>query len=214
APVRSGLCMSFGFRFGRPIDQLGPLSLAIGVAVVEALRKQAGPGLGLKWPNDLMHQGDKLGGLLIEAQPDRSNGTRAVIGLGLNVNLPDHVHRTEPAVNDRLEGRGWTDLRSVNDRDWSRTELAIDLALAVDRACERYLELGFAPFYQRWASVDALVGQWVTAESVSQDPIEGFARGVNDLGELLIETESGWVSMSAGEVSVRFRTQAENDLRQ
>lgn len=203
SPPSSGLCLSFGFEFHCTLQQLGPLSLAVGVAVAETLREVTGLPIQLKWPNDLMRDGEKLGGLLIEVQGD--GPYQAIIGLGLNVRLPESVYRSEAAVEDAASGRGWTDLESADGCTPSRNRLAIELPIALDRACGEFDRHGFAPFAPRWPKLDVLAGQPVRATLADGSVFEGQADGISADGGLWLNTHPDRLELKAAEVSVRVR---------
>lgn len=88
APFGCAVCMSLSWQFGDAPPTFSALSLAVGVAAVRALRRLGVEGVGLKWPNDLMWQHRKLGGILIEMRGESAGPTQVVIGLGINVRMP------------------------------------------------------------------------------------------------------------------------------
>lgn len=89
SPYGSNLCFSMGWRFSAGVSALEGLSLSVGLALRNALVRLGGQGINLKWPNDLLVAGRKLGGILIEVRGDAAGECEAVIGAGLNVALPD-----------------------------------------------------------------------------------------------------------------------------
>lgn len=203
SPPSSGVCLSFGFEFECGLQRLGPLSLAIGVTVAETLREVTGLAIQLKWPNDLMRDGKKLGGVLIEVQG--TNPCQAIIGLGLNVQLPDSVYQSKAAVEDAASGRGWTDLQSAQSYRPLRNRLVIELSTALDRACDAFDRHGFAAFALRWPTLDALAGQAVRATLADGSTLEGEADGISGDGGLWLDTGSGRLELKAAEVSIRVR---------
>src|SRR5690606_4226150 len=107
SPLAANLYLSASRRYGGGLARLGGLSLAAGTAVAEALRALGASGVQLKWPNDLVIGGRKLGGLLVEGSGEPAGAARAVVGLGLNVRMPE----TEGGRIDQP----WTDLGAVLD---------------------------------------------------------------------------------------------------
>ena len=89
SPVAANLYLSIARHFSGGLARLGGLSLVAGVAVAEALRAQGFGDIGLKWPNDLVVGGRKLGGLLVEGGGEHGGPVRAVIGVGINVRMPE-----------------------------------------------------------------------------------------------------------------------------
>jgi BirA family biotin operon repressor/biotin-[acetyl-CoA-carboxylase] ligase len=195
----ASLTFSLGMQM-QPADWAG-LSLAVGVALGEALSRLAGsrqgtPRIGLKWPNDLWlmdagegGNGRKLGGILIETV---SAGARrlAVIGVGLNIRpLP----MTEPD----------TGVACVDELDPAATapSTLAHLAGPLVQALLTFEREGFAAFAERFAALDVLAGRDV--RTTRADVPEGVARGVSAQGALLLQTPAGMVSLASGEVSVR-----------
>jgi len=91
APFGSGICMSVGWQFEEAPPTFSALSLAVGVAVVNALRALGAADVGLKWPNDLLWKGRKLGGILIEMRGESAGPARVIIGIGINMRMPAAV---------------------------------------------------------------------------------------------------------------------------
>ncbi len=204
SPPHSGLCLSFGYRFRCPMSALGPLGLAMGIVVAEVLNEQVGHmAIKLKWPNDLLFNGKKLGGLLVEAQPIGSSAVNAVVGLGLNVCLPLRVFGSEAALADAAEGRGWTDLQAASEQPLDRSQLAVQLAMALDRACNEFERNEFSAFIARWSALDALCRQRVIVQQDNGSQQTGVAAGIRSDGALWLDTPDGRVALQYGEVSIR-----------
>lgn len=170
-----------------PAQPLPPpcLTLALGVAVAEALHRRGATGVRLKWPNDLQIDGAKLGGLLVEV------GETVVAGLGLNRHVPPDAPRDQPVAD--LASAGVT---------VDRNALAADCLAALDAAHRSVCADGFAPFAARWRGLDALAGRPVRAQG-AQGLVEGIACGVEADGRLRIDTGAGVVAVHSGDVSVR-----------
>ncbi|MEN7342313.1 MAG: biotin--[acetyl-CoA-carboxylase] ligase [Pseudomonadota bacterium] len=100
APPESGLCLSMAWHFDAMPENPGAISLALGVAVARALESLGTGEIMLKWPNDLVWQDRKLGGILVESATSAS-GFRVVAGVGINVALPEAF-----ALN---QGRSWSE---------------------------------------------------------------------------------------------------------
>ncbi len=93
SPPGGGLYLSAGWLYPSPPAHISALSIACAVAATEALHALGLHGIGLKWPNDLMHRGRKAGGVLVETSPVPGNGCRIVVGIGLNIRLPERIRR-------------------------------------------------------------------------------------------------------------------------
>ncbi len=193
------LTFSLGLPF-LPADWSG-LSLAVGVSLAESLH----PELRLKWPNDLWWRGRKLGGILIEAATLGAQ-RYAVIGVGLNVELPEPAQlRPDAGLVDEAAAVALPPVppaalcELLAGRDAGQWLAAVVPALVQDlQAFER---AGFAAFAARFAARDALAG----LELRLSDGQQGLAVGVGPDGALRLQTASGLVDITSAEVSVRPR---------
>jgi len=198
SPFARNLYLSVAWEFAEGAAALEGLSLAVGVAVAEALIRCELPAPCLKWPNDILYQGRKCGGVLIEVAGDAAGPCRAVVGIGLNLRMP----ASAAADIDQP----WIDLAAVAGRaSLSRNALLASLLNEVVPLLSVYADTGFAPLRSRWCELDAHNGMPVRVESGSL-PIAGVGRGVDQRGALLLETSSGIQSIYSGDVSLRVQT--------
>lgn len=200
---RGNVTFTLRQRLNRPAVDLLGLSLVAGIAVVTVLRERLGVHAELKWPNDVLVDGKKLGGLLIELLPVAGDAkaaakvavkaTDVVTGIGLNVR-----HQAE---FDQL-GIGATSLERLGrSPELDRHELIAVIGASVASLYVEFETSGWAVFEQRWRAMDALYGQDVTVSGGSK--LSGTACGVSASGALLIDTGAETQSVVAGEVSVR-----------
>lgn len=201
SPPGANLYLSLARSFDGDFARLGGLSLAVGVAVAEALHALGARTVALKWPNDLVvDDGEtlrKLGGVLIEGGL-QDGRPRAVIGLGLNVRMPADA----AAAIDQP----WTDLDALlGDAALPRNVVAGRLLDALSIALQRFDADGLRPFLPRFELLDALRDLPVTAR-IGEREVVGTAMGVDDDGALVLRTDAGLQPLRAGEVSVRRRT--------
>lgn len=196
SPPGGGIWMSWGYRFASGMGRMGALSLAMGCALAEALTPTV-PGLGLKWPNDLVVAGAKLGGVLVELKGSAAGPCKAVIGVGINVCL------AADEVAKALPDQPWTDLYRVIGAVPDRTPLIAGLVHSMDQACNRFEQAGFAAFADRFQCLDVLAGRSVRAMGAGDTEINGIARGVDDQGRLMLDCGSGTVLLDHAEVSIR-----------
>lgn len=196
APRAAGLCLSVNWTFREPPAALPALSLAAGIAVLRALSRLGCAGLALKWPNDIVHSGRKLGGVLIDLRGEATGPARVVVGVGVNVRLPR-------ATLDEIaaEGNQATDLASLGVR-CTRSEAAAALLAELALMLEEFGARGFAAFAEEWRASDALSGRRVRVLQDGQ-AIEGLAQGVDAGGALLLEADGRTQRILSGEVSVR-----------
>ena len=193
----ASLTFSLGLPY-QPADWSG-LSLAVGVSLADSLH----PELRLKWPNDLWWHGRKLGGILIEAATLGAQ-RHAVIGIGLNVELPE-LPAWSPALLDEAAALALPPVPPAAlgeldpGRDAGQWLAALVPALVQD--LQVFERAGFAAFAARFAARDALAG----LELRLSDGQEGLAAGVGPDGALRLQTAAGLVDITSAEVSVRPR---------
>ena len=185
----ASLALSLARRFARPMPALAGLSLVVGIAVAEALALDS---VRLKWPNDLLADGRKLGGILVDLRRLGADESEAVIGIGLNLQLPDDSGIDQP----------WTDLARLGAAPASRNELLARLLAALLPALELFEAEGLAPFQARWQRLDALAGR---AVQVLDGPRvhAGESAGISASGALRLRDGSGVREFASGEVSLR-----------
>jgi BirA family biotin operon repressor/biotin-[acetyl-CoA-carboxylase] ligase len=194
APVGGALAFSLLWRMPQGGAALGGLSLAAGVACVRALERCGVRGVSLKWPNDLVHAGRKLGGVLIEATPDGA-GAVVVCGVGLNTRMP--------AALCASLGQPVTDVASIVPLPPSRNRLLAALLVELAAAMQRFADEGFASFRDDWVLRHAHQGMRVRVALGEARAVEGQAIGVDEQGALLLEHAGRIERFHSGEVSVR-----------
>jgi len=197
APPGGAICLSLNWTFGEVPEDLGALSLVIGVCVRRALAAAGVPDVKLKWPNDLMLSRRKLGGVLIELRAESSGPACVVIGIGLNVALGADLVKQIAA-----SGIAPTDLKSAGLAPLARNRAVALVAAQCLRGLEVFAREGLKPFIEDWRSADALAGVEVNIAG-AQGTTAGVARGIDVHGALLIETRAGVQRFISGEVSVR-----------
>jgi BirA family biotin operon repressor/biotin-[acetyl-CoA-carboxylase] ligase len=189
----ASLTFSLAWKFaGAPQHLLG-LPLAAGVALAEAVAAQGVP-VQLKWPNDVLKDGAKLAGILIETRGAAGGGTWAVIGIGLNLLTPDEM---EDRIGRPIATAPWL---ARMDRD----ALMAALLAALVGAMNQFEAAGFTAFRARWDGLHAWRGQPVAIIDAGAAVQQGVAVGVDDSGRLLLDTIGGRVAVLAGDVSLRL----------
>jgi BirA family biotin operon repressor/biotin-[acetyl-CoA-carboxylase] ligase len=177
----------------RKSNELNGLSLAIAVAVAEALQHYGiKENIGLKWPNDVLWYKQKLAGILIET----TKNYQAVIGIGVNINMPDDAAKEI--------SQEWTDIAHITKTTPDRNKIAGLLLDAVLTAIEVFTANGLPSFLPGWQKLDLTYGKEVKIISTTGD-VSGIARGVNEQGCLLVEDHVKNLHVfNSGEVSLRF----------
>lgn len=195
SPYAGNLYLSLLWEFGQGAAALEGLSLAVGVAVARALHDCDIPAVQLKWPNDVVHEGAKLGGILIEMQGDVAGPCSVVIGIGLNVAMP-------AAAADTID-QAWTDLKTLaSGQQPARNRVLAAILDELLPLLADFEQQGFAGWRKQWLSLDAYADTPVVAHS-GATPLGGIARGVDERGALLLETGTGVQAIHGGEISLR-----------
>jgi len=204
APFGSGLTFSISWTFAETPADLPALGLALGVAIAKVLSGLGAQRLSLKWPNDLLHDGRKLGGLLTQLRQESGGAATVVAGLGLNLALPDAARNAIEAVNSSDHpALAVADLAGATPQGVpSRNLIASRLVLGFEDALREFATVGFTGFAQEWAALDALRGAPVRVHQGSER-FEGTARGTDRDGALLVESAGRVLRVFSGDVSVR-----------
>jgi BirA family biotin operon repressor/biotin-[acetyl-CoA-carboxylase] ligase len=195
APATS-LTFSMAWPMASQTQSLAGLSLAIGVVIAETLGTLGIP-LALKWPNDLLRDGAKLGGILIEMANSRQSVPKkrwAVIGIGLNLGMS----------RDLAAQIGREVASAPELQQWERETLLAQLAAKLAEGMRLFEQAGFSAFAARWNALHAYTGQAVVIMNADVVLHEGRAVGIDDNGQLLIDTAHGRIAVAAGDVSLRL----------
>lgn len=199
APPGGAICLSLSWTFRDVPADLAALSLVIGVCELRALRKLGVAHAKLKWPNDVLVDERKLGGILIELRAESSGPACVVIGIGLNVALG------APLLAKIAEtGIAATDLVAAGLEQVSRNAIAGAVVESCIRGLLDFEREGLRPFIDDWREADALRGRMVDVKGPTGEVERGLARGVDLHGALLVETPEGALKkFVSGDVSVR-----------
>ena len=196
SPPTGNLAFSCFKRFERGYAALSGLSLAVGVTVARALEACGAQALAVKWPNDLVHRDAKLAGILIELGGEFLGPCHAVIGVGINMHLPDDARA--------MIAQPVTDLDACCGKVPARNTVAALLIEYLCGALDVFAASGFAAFASDYAGCDALQGRSLSVDD-PRGAFEGVAMGVDARGALRVRTPAGEKLVESAEVSVRAR---------
>ena len=195
SPFAANIYMSILWEFEQGAQALEGLSLGIGVAVRRALAELGLDNVSLKWPNDIYIADKKLGGILLEMIGDPAGQCFVIIGVGINVSMPES---TATDID-----QPWTDLRTESKEPISRNKLAAVLVDNIFTLLDDFETVGFAGYRDEWQAADAFKGQQGTI-STPRDSISGTVVGVDNSGAVQLRLADGKVqSFIGGELSLR-----------
>jgi BirA family biotin operon repressor/biotin-[acetyl-CoA-carboxylase] ligase len=189
APGRD-VTFSLARRIARPARELATLSLVAGVAVVNGLHELGVGAVAVKWPNDLVVSGAKLGGILVETRADGAGAAHAVVGVGINcygdAALERRLRRPLAALEQFIRP--------------SRNRVIGAIARSLLAALERFEAEGFATVRPQWEAIDAHAGQRLRVRLANGRSISGIGSGVAPDGALVLLTRSGEARVHSGRI--------------
>lgn len=201
SPFGCNLYLSLLWRFAAGPAALAGLSLAAGVALAQALRDcidrvdGVNGDFGLKWPNDLWWRGRKLGGILVEIAGESSGPSYAIIGVGINIRMPEEA---TGAI-----GQPWIDLYRIARGQPSRNALAAAVLNRLTAAMQTFETQGLQAFLEAWRTLDVVAGKAVQLH-LPTEIVDGHAHGIDDDGALLIQVGNDLRRYASGEISLRM----------
>lgn len=190
-----GLTFSLLWRFPQGPASLAGLSLAVGVGLARACDQLGAGGVGLKWPNDVVHRSGKLAGTLIEIQGEIQGPSAAVVGVGINL-------RFASGARDLID-QPVADLASLNGELPGRNRVLGTMLAQLAQVLAVFEAEGFAPLKQEWSARHAYQGRAVTLRLPDGSALAGTVSGVEDDGSLLLRTAFGVRRLFGGEISLR-----------
>jgi BirA family biotin operon repressor/biotin-[acetyl-CoA-carboxylase] ligase len=205
--AKQALTFSVAYPFKKNISELSGLSLACGLAVIKGISTASGisqsdlkkSGLGLKWPNDIFLNDKKLAGMLLEGgQLDASQATWIVIGIGINLTEDKGLEKSIKRPIASLD-----QINKIKAIDADVLWLAILKELA--ETIELFEQHSFIKFQEEWNSWDIYKNQNCVIVQNEQLQFEGFERGVDAEGHLLIESNNKLQKIISGDVSLKAK---------
>lgn len=193
SPFAKNIALSIGITIDRSTAEIGAISLAVGVQTATVLEELGIENVALKWPNDVLIDQRKVGGILIELA-DAQRPATLVVGIGINVNDAPGVDVTgsyrATCVVDHLAS-------------CSRNSLAAELVNGIHATIRRFEASGLEAFKDSWERRDVLRDRQIVLTGV-EPPITGTGIGIDHEGAYLIQTNSGIERAIGGELSLRI----------
>lgn len=194
SPFGSHIYMSMHWYIEQGMAAAMGLSLVTALAVSDAIKSLYKLDVQLKWPNDIYLGGVKLAGILIELEGQALEPCHSIIGIGLNLSMPEKSAKdvTQP----------WTDLQQHTSIEIDRNQLSATLVACLEHRLMQHQSKGLAVMMDEWHQQDFFLNKKVrllTGERQAQ----GICRGINSQGALLLEIDGQIKTIYGGEVSLR-----------
>ena len=195
SPIGSGICFSVGWRFEVMPISLGLLSLYMGIAVVRSLNSLKIKEVGLKWPNDIITTGHKIGGILLDIRGESTGPLDVIVGVGINYELPKYrlISVDQPII----------DVCSVSKKRFSRNMIAASLLSNILEILHDLQTGANLNLLNEWRQFDYYIGKEATL-ILPNEKITGILKGVDEQGSLLMLVDGKLLSYRSGEVSLRI----------
>ena len=192
--VAHNLMFSMAWQFPGGPGLVSGLSLAAGLAVLQALEEYGVEAAGLKWPNDVLWEGRKLAGLLADVQGESAGPTQVILGVGVNA----YIGREDA---ERID-QPWADLRNILGATTDRNRLAALVMRHLRSMFQEFAAKGFAPFREAWSSRHLYHGRRVRLIQGDREFL-GTVEGIDENGGLIVQLGKGRQVFHSGEISVR-----------
>jgi BirA family biotin operon repressor/biotin-[acetyl-CoA-carboxylase] ligase len=196
SPPRTNLYVSFVLRPAQAGAELGTLPLAAGVALAESVAAELGAAerVALKWPNDVLADGKKLSGILLE-RSGASAEAPVILGIGVNLNV-------DPAsFPDDFRARA-SSLAAAAGRTIERARFASALFDRLEHALDLHADGGFSALRPRFDAFFRMLGQRVRIADAAARVREGEVLGIGADGSLRLGTHGGEERFYAGDVTL------------
>lgn len=195
SPFGANLYFSLGLKLPLGLSALAGLSLAVGIGLTKFLNQHCHQKVSLKWPNDILVDGRKLAGILVEASGDSNDHSFLNIGIGINwdMRLSHHDEIDQP----------WINLKSLLRTAIDRNEILLLILLQLDQILSTYIDKGFDSFRHDWVEQSAYYGQPIIIHTHTGQ-ISGIEAGIDKSGAIKLKTKEGEKLFFSGEVSLRL----------
>lgn len=193
SPFGQNIYFSLLLSLKNASTQLQGLSLTVGLAVLNTLRKAGLNKAGLKWPNDLLVENKKIAGILLEINGDPADICHVVIGIGINVNM---------RLNNQID-QAWTSLYQELTTLIDRNNLLLDLNYSLYQYLKIHFQKGFIALKEEWQNNNLWQTKQVTLLQGNQS-ICGKMLGIDETGALKLQVNDQIQYFNAGEVSLRL----------
>lgn len=195
SPFGRNIYLSCLYLFQKDLSELAGLSLVVSLSLLSTLRTMfPQKAFEVKWPNDIVYHNKKLAGSLIEIQAETNGFSKALIGIGININM---LSSQDPNVLP-----SWVSLREIVGEHIDRNLFCLSFLPTLISYLKKFEQEGLISFKSEWSAADALYNKKIHVKGPTQETT-GIAKGINDLGHLLLEQEDGVLKVcSSGDTTL------------
>jgi len=194
SPPGKGIWMSVLLRPDVPLQHTPQLTLLTGVAVCRAVRACTGADAGIKWPNDLLIDGRKVCGILLESTVEDHEVRYCIAGIGVDVNFDPEDYPEDLTTIA-------TSLKMETGQPVDRTKLTAAILTELEQLYFLYQKEGFGVISALWEALSVSMNREITVTN-PHGVIEGKAIGLDPSGALLVEKHDGEHTLIiSGEIS-------------
>ncbi|GIP15102.1 bifunctional ligase/repressor BirA [Paenibacillus montaniterrae] len=183
SPYAKGVWMSIILRPATPIQLAPQLTLLAAVALTRAIRTVTALEVGIKWPNDILHQGKKLSGILLESAAEEQQLRYVIAGLGIDVNLGEKDYDQELLQKA-------TSLRIESGKPQQREKLVEAIMLELEALFNLYDQKGFQPIAELWESYALSLGKRISL-TTPQEQFEAVPLRLTAAGSIVVRMDDG-----------------------
>ncbi|MCQ8880122.1 bifunctional biotin--[acetyl-CoA-carboxylase] ligase/biotin operon repressor BirA [Pseudoalteromonas shioyasakiensis] len=193
SPFGANLYYSYYWQLDDGLQAAMGMSIAVGLAVYDTLKALYQLDIELKWPNDIYLNKEKLAGVLVELDGQPQGPCQLVIGIGINLQMPQ-------SVSQQID-QAWTDL-SQHTTQLDKNKLVAHLTYYLEQRLEQYSQTGLQDMYKQWNTLDAFAGQCVELNTGHRS-WRGICEGIDVHGGIRIRQDGEAKSYYGGEISLR-----------
>ena len=193
SPFGENIYCSSRWRLPCEATKLAGLSLIVSLAIMATLDDfEIADNIYVKWPNDLVWQGQKLSGILLELITEAGRETDIIIGIGINVNSPPQAVEID---------KPWCSLFQITGKTFDRNLLIAQLIQNLQHYLHEFIEQGLTAFLTRWERYDYLQGKTIAVSHLGRQ-LTGQYLGIDEEGQLLLNQDGMTHHLSAGDTSI------------
>jgi BirA family biotin operon repressor/biotin-[acetyl-CoA-carboxylase] ligase len=193
SPFGANLYYSYYWLLDDGLQAAMGVSVAVGLAVFDCIKALYNVKVSLKWPNDILVNNQKLAGVLVELDGQPEGPCHLVIGIGLNIAMPE-------SASEHID-QAWVDLKRLG-LEVNKNELAAALTYYLEQRLSQYQATGLSEMYSEWNKVNAFAEQLITLNT-GQKTWQGICVGIDKQGGLVLRQDGIEKTYYGGEISVR-----------